>query len=339
MTRALEYEAATGRLISESTATGAGGVLHETRITRDRVGNIIALDLGDDDQRHYRYDGGYRLVEASGRESVTSPVDGALPPLILGPVLPSLTVGYTQRFEYDASDNVVNVEHRRDDGRLRSESTVVAALSNRGLPAATGAVPGDVDQWFDAAGRLSVLWPGKRRLLWDTEGRLHELGSVSDPDGHEVSTYGGDGMRLRKTWWRPDGTGEIRYDGALAQQSGSLGETDVLEVPAEGVVLRMRVHQGSPAVSYELDTTSRPASYVVDDSGTMLTSEEYHPYGTSALRAARAEADEAAKNVRYSGKERESWGGQDFGHRFYEASIAMRWSTATPSLTKTSMGS
>ncbi|MDQ8050433.1 SpvB/TcaC N-terminal domain-containing protein [Luteibacter sp.] len=329
MTRALEYEAATGRLISESTATGAGGVLHETRITRDRVGNIIALDLGDDDQRHYRYDGGYRLVEASGRESVTSPVDGALPPLILGPVLPSLTVGYTQRFEYDASDNVVNVEHRRDDGRLRSESTVVAALSNRGLPAATGAVPGDVDQWFDAAGRLSVLWPGKRRLLWDTEGRLHELGSVSDPDGHEVSTYGGDGMRLRKTWWRPDGTGEIRYDGALAQQSGSLGETDVLEVPAEGVVLRMRVHQGSPAVSYELDTTSRPASYVVDDSGTMLTSEEYHPYGTSALRAARAEADEAAKNVRYSGKERESWGGQDFGHRFYEA-WQWRWMSPDP---------
>jgi RHS repeat-associated protein len=65
----------------------------------------------------------------------------------------------------------------------------------------------------------------------------------------------------------------------------------------------------------------------LDDSGALITYEEYHPLGTTSFRAAASSMEVSAKRYRYSGKERdEETGLQYYGAR-YRAAWLGTWSS------------
>jgi RHS repeat-associated protein len=68
----------------------------------------------------------------------------------------------------------------------------------------------------------------------------------------------------------------------------------------------------------------------VDEQANVISYEEYHPYGTSAYRAGRSEADVSLKRYRYTAKERdEETGFYYYGARHYACWLG-RWTSADP---------
>jgi RHS repeat-associated protein len=67
-----------------------------------------------------------------------------------------------------------------------------------------------------------------------------------------------------------------------------------------------------------------------NESGQVISYEEYYPYGASAYRAAKSGVDLSLKRYRFTGKERDSETGLDyFGVRYY-ASWLGRWTSGDP---------
>ncbi|MFO0553766.1 MAG: RHS repeat-associated core domain-containing protein [Polyangiaceae bacterium] len=80
---------------------------------------------------------------------------------------------------------------------------------------------------------------------------------------------------------------------------------------------------------FQLDNHLGSACLELDDDAAVISYEEYHPYGTSAYRAASA-SEVSERRYRYIGKERdEETGFYVMGVRYYAAWLG-RWTTADP---------
>jgi RHS repeat-associated protein len=68
----------------------------------------------------------------------------------------------------------------------------------------------------------------------------------------------------------------------------------------------------------------------VDENGGVISFEDYHPYGTSALRVVRSASEGSVKRYRYTGKERDEETGLYYhGARYYACWLA-RWTAVDP---------
>ncbi len=68
----------------------------------------------------------------------------------------------------------------------------------------------------------------------------------------------------------------------------------------------------------------------LDDQASLISREEYYPYGGTAVWTARSQIEADTKfAVRYSGKERDATGLYDYGHRHYQPWIG-RWLSSDP---------
>ncbi|MFO0553352.1 MAG: RHS repeat-associated core domain-containing protein [Polyangiaceae bacterium] len=80
---------------------------------------------------------------------------------------------------------------------------------------------------------------------------------------------------------------------------------------------------------FQLDNHLGSACLELDDAGAVISYEEYHPFGTSAYRAANA-SEVSERRYRYIGKERdEETGFYSMGVRYYAPWLG-RWTTADP---------
>src|SRR5690606_20639687 len=68
----------------------------------------------------------------------------------------------------------------------------------------------------------------------------------------------------------------------------------------------------------------------VDESGEVISYEEYHPYGTSAYRAVDSSVDVSAKRYRYTGMERDEETGLAYHSARYYVPWLGRWTAADP---------
>ena len=71
-------------------------------------------------------------------------------------------------------------------------------------------------------------------------------------------------------------------------------------------------------------------SLETDAGASVISFEEYHPYGTSAYRAANATVRATAKRYRYTGKERDDESGLHYNGARYYAPWLARWTQADP---------
>jgi RHS repeat-associated protein len=81
---------------------------------------------------------------------------------------------------------------------------------------------------------------------------------------------------------------------------------------------------------FQLDNHLGTATLEVDAAGKVISYEEYHPYGTSALRVQDSTAGVSQKRYRYTGKERDEETSLYYHGARYYASWLGRWTAADP---------
>lgn len=329
LTRSWEFDEATRRVIASTTRDESGATIQHTRVAYDRVGNVLSAATAGRTTRHFRYDSLYRLVSATGFEHPGTRDQGELPPLVDPDAGSALARDYVRRYAYDANHNLSSYTHEVNGLPAREVHMTVAHLSNRSVPAATGATSDDVGTWFDASGRLLRLWPGDVSLQWSTEGHLHETSSVGATGSRDTLMHGLDGRCLRKRWQQGGVTGEARYDVDLDRYATPGASSEVVHL----AVGRSRIHaittDSGAAIMCELDDGNLLGSHIVGLSGTPVREEHYYPYGDVALRVAPAASDTSGTDRHFTGKERQGNGLYDFGLRHYAAWHA-RWIAPDP---------
>ncbi|VFS15006.1 RHS repeat-associated core domain [Enterobacter cancerogenus] len=111
-------------------------------------------------------------------------------------------------------------------------------------------------------------------------------------------------------------------------QSGNT-ETESLEVISVGEAGRAQVRvlhwaNGKPdgidndQVRYSYDNLTGSSGLELDGNGKVISTEEYYPYGGTAVWTARSAVEAGYKTVRYSGKERDATGLYCYGYRYYQ---------------------
>jgi RHS repeat-associated protein len=196
---------------------------------------------------------------------------------------------------------------------------------------------------YDAHGSMTAM-PHLAAVAWDHADRMQS--ADLDGGGTVWFLYDAAGNRVRKIRVNHAGTstyeriyvggyevyrervgGELRLERQTLHVADDTGRTclvetktiddDVVALPANISRYQYGNHLGS--VGIELDETGQLISY-----------EEFHPYGTSAYRAANSAVDVSPSRYRYTGKERdEETGLGHHGARYY-ASWLGRWTAADP---------
>lgn len=314
-------------------------------------------------QREYVYDAVYRLTQASGREHVgqaTFVGAGGLATerpfagFAAHPNNLQALRNYTEDYEYEAASNIQRLHHAAGAGTWTREFAYSAASllepgsdGNRLSSSVVSAQPAEPCS-YDAHGNLTAM-PQSAQLDWDADDLLRhvDLGGggeafyVHDVDGRRVRKIiqGLDGKRRSERitlgWF--DTYREYAADGdtvTLARDT-----LHAMDEERRLAMLDVQVRDGNgpvlaavPVVRYSLADHLGSSSLVLDEAAALVSYEEYHPYGTTSLRAGSSAAEVAAKRFRYAGKERdEETGFSYYGARMYIPWLA-HWASVDPRL-------
>jgi RHS repeat-associated protein len=347
-----------------STAAADARILQNLFYTYDAAGNITEVwdaaftpaffrNQQVDPVSRYRYDSCYRLIEATGRENynfTSAPRQIESDPAVAQfPVTdPTALRNYTERYEYDASGNIVRVRHIANRGSW-TRHYGYAKTSNRLQRTWRGSNVGAAIAYrYDAHGNtLNVAnTPPAADLSWDYRDALKSVDLGGGGRAHYV--YDADKQRTRKVIESPAGVkrwerlylddveiyrryraggvvaDEIESHSILVEDRRVLLLDDVISATSAGLVAgvlsryQYNNHLGSSCL--ELDASSQVISY-----------EEFHPYGTSAYQARGAAIKASSRRYRYTACERDTETGFDYhGARFYVAWLG-RWLSCDPS--------
>ncbi|MEX2961168.1 SpvB/TcaC N-terminal domain-containing protein [Microbulbifer sp. TYP-18] len=321
-------------------------------------------------QQDFEYDALYQLIRAEGREHANTATgtvagSGEGPPMVglPHPNDASAVRRYRQSYTYDLAGNLINLNHRFltgpgagsgwNRGYRYARDTDPADRTNR-LVATNG--PGDLEgappsdpYSYDVRGNM-VSMPHLQSLTWDRMDRLQvvDLGG----GGEARYAYGADGQRIRKVidrlgntreewiWLGPlmiyrrrrRDTGELRFE----RRTLTIGD------PAGGVAAEIYIKTvdeddadtdnaiGVPLVTFQYTDAKGSATFETDRTGAILSSENFHPFGTTAYRVRAPNRDLSLKRLRFAGKERDDETGlQPMGARFYAPWLG-RWISADP---------
>jgi RHS repeat-associated protein len=317
----------------------------------------------------FAYDATYQLVRATGREHAAAGNNiargssdlAALPELPHGNDDSAVRI-YSETYGYDLAGNILFLDHRyapqpgvgngwrrayryRRDEVAGDRTNRLVATTRGGDP--DGAPPSDRYE-HDARGRMTRM-PHLLRLDWDQAETLRtiDLGG----GGTMLQSYGVGGARLRKVVDRPGNlrlewiylgavmlfrrrrrdTGAIFFERVSTHvgDGGVSARIDIKTVDTDGADAANPI--GVPSVRFQHPNALGSMALETDETGAIVSYEEFHPFGTSAYRSARPGVDLSLKRFRFSGKERdEETGLYYFGARYYAAWLG-RWTSADPS--------
>ena len=355
------YDRLSGRIARASVRRSSDDAsLQDLAWTYDPVGN--PMEVSDRAKRpvffdngvaaatsRYVYDAVYRLVEATGREHpgvVGLPYDADTPWITLPhPNDQAALRTYTERYSYDGCGNLLEVVHAAGaQGSWRRAYDYVPGTNRLGASTLYGEAPGaraTPPDLYDAHGNLRAM-PHLPALVWDPRDQLRR---VALPAGDlALYTVDGAGERVRKV---------VRLAGGVEEERVTLSGTErfrrringTLQLERRTVVFPLgdaravRIESTAPAASspggtrvrYTLGDRSGSGNVELDDTAGVLSVEEYHPFGTTAVRAGVADETVSAKRYRYNGKERDDETKlYHYGARYY-ASWLGRWTSCDPS--------
>ncbi len=358
------YDTYTSRLMHLlTTAQNGMGILQDLHYTYDPVGNIS--EIRDDayepvffrnqmvePRSQYQYDALYRLIEASGRENFHA--SGAPKEYGKVEVMPTYNFGstdkalrnYTQFYEYDPAGNFVTMQHIADGGgwARHYESDT---RSNRLLRTWLGddevnAVRYEYNTHGSMLNFANVN--AAQHTRWDYRDMIHTL----DLEGGGTAYYQYDGGKQRTfkridkgsiveeriylggfelyRRWRNGNTApeeEIETHHLFADDQRVVIVEDVLMTNDDrlrtGILFRFQYSNHLGSVGLECDNTGNIISY-----------EEYHPYGTTAYQARNTLIKVAAKRYRYTGMERDEESGLAYHSARYYLPWMGRWGSCDP---------
>jgi RHS repeat-associated protein len=276
---------------------------------------------------------------------------------------------YTEMYEYDEVGNFLTLTHHAKQGdwvrvHIHDDPSLLEPSKSNNRLARTVVHPDSASPILepyahDAHGNL-ISMPHLPLMLWDYRDQLHAtsrqvLTSAGSPET-TYYVYDAAGRRIRKVTERQANEGESTPRAAdhIYSESYELrrtynGNGQTIELERE----TLHVFDGARRIAmYETRTldasappTSLPATATryqygnrlgsatleLDETGSVISYEEYHPFGSTAYQAVRSGTEVSAKRYRYSDKERDEESGFYYhGARYYACWLG-RWTSADPS--------
>jgi RHS repeat-associated protein len=276
---------------------------------------------------------------------------------------------YSEQFQYDAVGNFLRFIHRGSNpanpGWTRSYTYSEASLletsnvSNRlTSTAVSGSQSLNEPYNYDLHGNMAGM-PQLQQMSWDFKDQLlmtqRQAVNTSDQDGklHQGErtyyVYNAAGERVRKTTESANGvkTKERFYVGGYeVYREYDGGGNTILERQTLSVMDDKRglalvetktVDTSAPTgslpssvIRYQFDNHLGTACVELDDTGAVISYEEYYPYGGTSYQAGRSVAEVSLKRYRYLAKERDQETGlYCFGARYYAPWLG-RWTACDP---------
>ncbi len=266
---------------------------------------------------------------------------------------------YTRTYDYDLSGNIQQIQHRSVTDTARGWTTTmwISTNSNRSLPAEdhNGFPIANPESCFDANGNCSSL-SHLRAMDWNYRNNLSraviiDRSAEGRPNDAEYYVYGSDGMRVRKVHEAlVNGDIEITekiYFGDCEIKRVRRGGERLLERTTshitDGVNRIALIHQwtvdtrgaetddvAQKKIHYQLSNHLGSSSLELDETGNIISYEEYFPFGGTAFIAGDNVREIALKEYRYSGKERDdNTGFYYYGYRYYAPWMG-RWLSTDP---------
>ncbi|MCP5108626.1 MAG: toxin [bacterium] len=350
-----KYNPLTYRLVNLKTVRVADNkTLQDLSHTYDPVGNIT--EIRDHSQQtvffnneavephaKYEYDALYQLVKAKGREHTGQgkPVDAwdEFRKHLPHPGDGSALRRYTQGYEYDDAGNIMKMIHQAADGGW-TRTYDYRAENNRLMESVVGSITENYT--YDGHGSMtSMLHLDK--MAWDVKDRFFSMarGTVN-----AWYIYDAEGQRVRKIVEKQGDIKEERIylqgfeiyrkkQGAVLQlERESLhimdDESRIALVETKTVDTAIPAFTSQTLTRYQFGNILGSTALELDDTGGIITYEEFYSYGGTSYQAGRSAAEVQLKRYRYTGKERdEETGFYYYGARYYSPWLC-RWTACDP---------
>jgi RHS repeat-associated protein len=336
-----------------------GAALQDFGYEYDLAGNILAIHdrtpgsgvpnslVGIDAlNREFSYDPIYRLLTATGREHATAPPDVPWRDEIKTQD-PTLTRGYTEKYQYDSVGNILQMQHAANGGSFTREFTLVpnksSPINNRLATVTIGATTYNYE--YDVNGNL-IRESTSRHFEWDHTDRMKvyrtQTGNA-EPSVHAHYLYDAAGQRVKKLVRKQGGDYDVtiyidglfeyhrRVKGGTTQENNTLHVMDNQSRIALVRVGKPFDEDKTPDVKFHLGDHLGSSNVVIDDNGDLINREEYTPYGETSFGSF------VRKRYRYTGKERDEESGLYYHGARYYAPWVTRWVSCDPAGAKDSM--
>lgn len=317
-----------------------------------------------DPKSQYTYDALYRLLAATGRENgaltgaptnIEADAIGVQFPIQRAD--PNALRPYRQTYRYDSVGNIMRMRHESGKGTWTERWTrdyayafedPAQSVSNRLWETWEGGNRTQATTYaYDTHGNMQNLLnvAQAQYLRWDYRDMIRELDLAGG--GRAYYNYDSGKQRSRKVIETKDGTAKQwerinlggfewyrRYVGGnLIEEI----ETHHLMDGSQRVLLvedvlrtdKPRLPIG-PLYRYQYSNHLGSACCELNEDAELISYEEYHPYGTSALSATNSASEVPLNRYRFIGKERDTENGLDyFGARYYLPGVGL-WISCDP---------
>ncbi|KYC35940.1 toxin [Scytonema hofmannii PCC 7110] len=317
---------------------------------------------------NYVYDAIYQLIAADGREhigQVTTPQptwDDKFWVNLPHPNDGQAMRRYSEEYQYDAVGNIEQVIHYLGSLSNSTECTGAVAWkrtyaydepneipqNNRLTSTTVGTtVAGTIHEQYtyDAHGNM-IAMPHLAEMNWDFKDQLQRVDLGGGGTAYYV--YDAAGKRVRKVIERQNGTCQkerFYLDGVeVYREYDGSGETVTLERETLHILddkqriavieTRTQGNDGSliQLIRFQLSNHLSSATLELDVQGSIISYEEYYPFGSTSYQSSRSAAEVGLKRYRYTGKERDEESGLYYhGVRYYAPWLA-RWTSVDPAI-------
>jgi len=270
---------------------------------------------------------------------------------------------YTRRYTYDKAGNMLTIQHiAANSARSFTRTIRVDENSNRWLPANMG---NDLqfNNYYDSNGNILEL-ETVQEITWNYRDNISSavlLKRESGINDAEYYVYDASGQRIRKVRETVTNTSNGTYEVEEKIYLGGVEVKRIRTVQASGtstILNRTTLHimddkrRIAVVHNWSTDSNSREvnsssdlntnkiryqygnhldsASLELSSTGSIISYEEYFPYGDTSLIAGTNQKEVKLKEYRYTGKEKDDATGlYYYGARYY-ASWLGRWLSADP---------
>ena len=320
-----------------TTRNSGQDILQDLNYTYDSVGNIVGQT--DNAQQTfyfnntvvsptgtYTYDALYRLLTATGREqtALAMPTDADFVNNIPCPDTATTAMqNYTHNYQYDALGNMLQMQ---SVGKWTRNYDYNNPMTNNYLIGHGG---GTV-YTYDTHGNMLTM-THLTTMAWDYLDQLH---SAANGTFTSYYNYDAEGKRSRKVVVKGNIREERYYIGDYEVYRKYINnvidtERTTLNINDDekrfAIIDTLTVDGGqtiTPVVTirYQYDNHLGSACLELDENASIISYEEYHPFGTTSYRSGRSQTEVSLKRYKYCGKERdEETGLYYYGMRYYAA--------------------
>jgi RHS repeat-associated protein len=361
-----QYDKKTFRLIALDTKRkNETEFLQQLRYTYDCVGNIsFARDSAQqtfffnnqvvEPSCDFTYDALYQLIRATGREHIgqnqlnndnwNDEFFTNLPHKGDGNAMRN----YIQEFLYDEAGNIKQLKHSAGLGSYTRDYHYESS-DNRLLQAV---IANNTFMYqHDIHGNINQL-PHLTNMQWNYKDHLQSVQQTIGNGERTFYVYDGSGQRVRKVTLQQGSNSkkeERIYLGGVEIFRKYKNDGTTIELERETIHIlddKRRIalvetkvkHNGSNdtttinhnMVRYQFANHLGSSALEINESGQIVSYEEYHPYGTTAYQAINNDINPIRKHYRYTAMERDEESGMEYHNARYYLPWLARWMNVDP---------